>query len=632
MSNGHLKIMAERGNPSVLVVMDGREAPELVMASLRAAKGACDGHAECQAVVCAGGSPRLQEVLATPEFSPWVQLLEGPNGESSTVALNRGLAWATAQDQSADYVYFLTPGFLPAPDTLSRFLAVLIGRPDAGAVGGQIEDPHGVPLSSAFLFPSPSNFGASNSPLAFLELPWLRLENTSAPFQVDWVPSVSLLVRGQAINLVGGFDEAMLRPYDAVDFCSRMRGAGFSCWHDPGVVVHSVEALPVVAAAKTLESRRAYWLKHFGRERTLIADASWLVARALSWVTAQPGASATTLRDFFQHSAILPRNRSTTTSKPLPPRRFPGGDAVGDSCRVGLVAIGRNEGERLRRCLESARQQLQRLVYVDSGSTDGSVALAKSLGAEVVELDLTKRFTAARARNAGYQRLLEVDPQLAYVQFVDGDCELSPGWVEQALAFAQAHPAAAVVAGRRRERFPEASVYNRLIDREWNTPIGLADAVGGDALIRVAALREVNGYDPSLIAGEEPEMCARMRLRRWEIWRIDGEMTIHDAALFHAKQWWQRTRRAGHAFAEVSYRYRTGPLRVWTREARSICFWGNPMAWPAWPLLWWRLYRRDKDLAYATSITIGKLPQLIGLLEFHYNRLNGKQRSLIEYK
>ena len=40
---------------------------------------------------------------------------------------------------------------------------------------------------------------------------------------------------------------------------------------------------------------------------------------------------------------------------------------------VGLVAIGRNEGERLRACLASARGAAQRLVYVDSGSTDDTV-------------------------------------------------------------------------------------------------------------------------------------------------------------------------------------------------------------------------------------------------------------------
>jgi glycosyltransferase involved in cell wall biosynthesis len=300
--------------------------------------------------------------------------------------------------------------------------------------------------------------------------------------------------------------------------------------------------------------------------------------------------------------------------------------------RVGLVAIGRNEGERLRRCLEGARTQVQRLVYVDSGSSDGSAEMAKALGAEVVELDTTTHFTAARARNAGYRRLRELEPSLDFVQFVDGDCELVQGWIGRAMAFARSHPTVAVVCGRRRERSPEASVYNRLCDREWNTPVGKTDACGGDALMRVEALDCVSGYDPTLIAGEEPELCARLRLSGWEIWRIEGEMTLHDAAMHKARQWWQRMRRSGHAYAEVSHRHGGEPLRMWVRETRSIWVWGSPIAWPAWPLLWWRVYRRSGDAPFATAITLGKFPQFLGQIEFWCNRALGKRRGLIEHR
>lgn len=299
---------------------------------------------------------------------------------------------------------------------------------------------------------------------------------------------------------------------------------------------------------------------------------------------------------------------------------------------VGLVAIGRNEGERLRRCLQSAVSQVIKVVYVDSGSTDSSREVARMLGADVVELDLQTPFTAARARNEGYCRLRALMPSITHVQFVDGDCELDERWIERATAFSAEHPDAAAICGRRRERFPSASVYNYLCDVEWNTPIGKADACGGDALMRVDALEQVGGYDASLIAGEEPELCARLRLLGWEIWRIDQEMTWHDAAMHRAGQWWQRARRAGHAYAEVNHRHGGAPLRLWTREVRSTWFWGAPFAWPAWPLLWWRVYRHKKDAAYATSVTLAKLPQLIGQLEYWSNRVVGKRRGLIEYK
>ena len=96
---------------------------------------------------------------------------------------------------------------------------------------------------------------------------------------------------------------------------------------------------------------------------------------------------------------------------------------------LGAVAIGRNEGERLRRCLDSLLGRGVTIVYADSNSVDGSVTLAQSLGAEVVKLDPARQITAARARNEGFERLCQIDPAVRFVQFVDGDCEVMPGWL-----------------------------------------------------------------------------------------------------------------------------------------------------------------------------------------------------------
>src|SRR5207249_590682 len=106
---------------------------------------------------------------------------------------------------------------------------------------------------------------------------------------------------------------------------------------------------------------------------------------------------------------------------------------VGKTLMVGVVAIGRNEGERLGVCLASALRDCAHVVYVDSGSTDGSVALARDLGAQVLELDLSIPFTAARARNAGFDKLLHIAPDVEFVQFVDGDCEIVENWISCAM-------------------------------------------------------------------------------------------------------------------------------------------------------------------------------------------------------
>ena len=320
-----------------------------------------------------------------------------------------------------------------------------------------------------------------------------------------------------------------------------------------------------------------------------------------------------------------------------------------DHAAVDAVVIGRNEGARLVACLASLRGQVRRLVYVDSGSTDGSVAAARALGAEVVALDLSRPFTAARARNAGLEALAGDPP--GFVQMVDGDCEVQPGWIAAALAAFGEHPAAVVVCGRRRERFPEASVYNALADREWDTPVGLARACGGDALMRYQAVRAVGGYRADLIAGEEPELCLRLRAAGGEVWRIAAEMTLHDAALRRFGQWWRRSVRAGHAFAEGAALHGAGPDRHWVAETRRAVIWGGalPLGIAAgslvapWGLLAALVYpaqvmRLARHGGWggawvrACFSVLGKFAEARGVLGFWLGRLRGRKRGLIEYK
>lgn len=315
------------------------------------------------------------------------------------------------------------------------------------------------------------------------------------------------------------------------------------------------------------------------------------------------------------------------------PQSVPSGEG---GARVAIIAIGRNEGARLETCLKAAVRMSPLVVYVDSGSTDGSCELAKKYGAQVVNLDLSIPFTAARARNEGFARAISVNPDLEFVQFIDGDCELVDGFIDRALQTMHDKPRAACVCGRRRERFPDASIYNQLCDMEWNTPIGQAKACGGDVLIRVSALKEVNGYNPDVIAGEEPEMCVRLRQKNWEIWRIDSEMTLHDAAMTKFNQWWKRNYRAGHAYAEGFDRHGAPPECFRQKEVKSNWVWGMlwfvPLVWPLHVLQAIRIGLRRKSMPYGFSVMIGKLPQMLGQRKYFRNKSQGRREKIIEYK
>ena len=321
---------------------------------------------------------------------------------------------------------------------------------------------------------------------------------------------------------------------------------------------------------------------------------------------------------------------------------------------VGIVAIGRNEGARLEACLDSVVGHVAAVVYVDSGSSDNSVASARDLGVDVVELDLAEPFTAARARNVGAARLAELAPELEFVQFVDGDCVLADGWLEAAVDALLDDPQVAVVCGRRREVDPEGSVYNLLCDVEWDGPAGEADACGGDAMMRWSCFQDVEGFNEALIAGEEPELCFRFRRRGWRVVRLDREMTSHDAAMTSWRQWWLRSQRAGYAYALVHAVTRG---EVWGRQVLSILAYGigvpvvaavAAVTWTPWaafvvslPLITvLRIRSRERAVgrsaraasAWAWSCVLAKVPGALGVAAYYVDRLRGRRRALIEYK
>lgn len=329
---------------------------------------------------------------------------------------------------------------------------------------------------------------------------------------------------------------------------------------------------------------------------------------------------------------------------------------VGKGLDIAAVVIGRNEGRRLIVCLDSLLNSVEHIVYVDSGSSDDSLQEASARGVDCIVLDLSIPFTAARARNEGAAILVKKHPELKYIQFVDGDCEVQSGWIGEAQKLLDSDSKYAVVCGRRRERFPENSVYNKLCDIEWNTPIGDAAACGGDALIRVGAFNQVGGYRTDLIAGEEPEMCFRLRQRGWRIARLNEEMTLHDAAMINFGQWWNRAKRAGYAYANGCYLHGCSAEKYNVKEVLRIMFWAAFMPFiiifasffnvvmlslfVVYPLQVFRLMYKSRlkvsscyeSLCYALSNVVCNFPQFVGMMQFALNHWQGRRGTLIEYK
>lgn len=324
-----------------------------------------------------------------------------------------------------------------------------------------------------------------------------------------------------------------------------------------------------------------------------------------------------------------------------------------NSPSVGVVVIGRNEGERLKRCLASVRSANSLIVYVDSGSDDGSADWARRNAVNVVDLDMNKPFTAARARNAGFELLLQLSPNTRLVQFVDGDCELQPGWLDSGEQFLNENSKVAAVCGRLRERHPDRSIYNRLCDLEWQASAGESSSVGGNAMLRSAALQTAGGYREELIAGEEPELCFRLRQTGWRIWRHPAEMALHDAAMTRFSQWWTRAVRSGYALAEGAALHGASSEHYNVRELHRALIWG--LALPvvvavasvfhpasvllalAYPLQIARLALRggasDSSIWWQALFTVlARFAEARGAVKFWIGRGLNRRATLFEYK
>jgi hypothetical protein len=327
---------------------------------------------------------------------------------------------------------------------------------------------------------------------------------------------------------------------------------------------------------------------------------------------------------------------------------------------VSAVVIGRNEGERLRRCLESVAGMKRpefdlETIYVDSGSVDGSIALADSMGVRVIALQ-PERPSAALGRNAGW-RASKGD----IVLFLDGDTILHPDFVARSLPEFES-PTVAAVWGHRREIHPEQSLYNRVLDLDWIYLPGLTPFCGGDALFRRSVLVETGGFDETLIAGEEPELCRRILALGFTILHVDHAMTGHDLAIYQWRQYWKRATRAGHAFAEVSERFRESSNPFWSEESRrnrnravvlmglvGLGAVGSLLMLRVWPFAaiccflllislrsgWkarWKSNDRFALVLYGAHSHLQQIPIFVGQMQYRWNRRKGKRAMLLEYK
>jgi|GEM_PF-172619 len=620
------------------------------------------------------------------------------------------LAWKLA---TQDFVVLLNSDTVIVDDSLTRCVSRLLNEPELAAVTPQLFGTDGIEQTTRH--PVPTFAQTLRRSLTGRPL-MIRGDEYWIP------GTCLILRRSAVENVGRLFDPRLFIYWEDADLCQRLRNAGFHLAVEPSTrVIHHggasgggkhcsactglhewytfgrhfwfwrhrprreaiglwllelIDAFRCMGRSLIHPGRRQEWslgwslLKTLGR-RAVGLSPSFAVPDVFGRTDDQLLELSSISRSLSRNSQIVSRKALAVGDSPTKPaasalpltkaaaaRQTPGNVPVPSTDGCGIVVIGRNEGDRLRRCLKSLPLTSVPVVYVDSGSVDGSPAVAAAAGVHMVSLDPSMPFSAARARNAGVEELLQHYPQTHYVQFVDGDCELSPSWLSNALKHIREHLHCAIICGSLREREPEASVYNRLCQLEWKRTPGLQTSCGGLFLARIEAFRAVGGFRSELIAGEEPELCVRLREAGWTILGLDSTMAQHDAGMRHFHQWWTRSVRSGHSYAHTYWLHRGSEKSFRAREIRSILLPGLiapllavALAWATSgiSLLLWvvlcltQIYRirlrriqngdAPKDATiYAAFVMLAKLPQALGILKFLQTTWRRQTHHIIEYK
>lgn len=320
-----------------------------------------------------------------------------------------------------------------------------------------------------------------------------------------------------------------------------------------------------------------------------------------------------------------------------------------DKALVGIIIIGRNEGERFKLCLNSALKASYPIVYVDSASVDDSVQYAQDNDVSVVQLTNEQPLNAAIARNAGFKQLLIDNKEIKYVHFIDADCEIADNWIEQAVSALSENDKLSAVCGRLREKNIYESIYTRLCDMSWYIKPGEINSCGGIATVKANIFKELNGFNETLIAGEEPEFYGRVRKQGYTVQCLEFFMGTHDCAMTSFSQWWTRTVKTGFGFANAqkwgAWQSRQRSILVWTLFIPLFIFLASSFELSfitlglIYPIQIVKIalksnipYDFSNKLLDAFFCVFSKFPQLIGMIKYQLSRLSGQQNKNIEYK
>ena len=254
----------------IIVSWNVRELLRRCLASIEAGRGALS----LEVIVVDGASHDGSAAMVAAEF-PWVRLLARGDNVGFPRGNNLGLAMANGR-----YLLLLNPDTEIVGDALTTLVRYLDSQPQVGLVGPQLLNSDGSVQSSRRRFPTLTT--------AFFESTWLQ---PYAPRQllarfyvedvgdeetavVDWVMGACMATRRTVYEQVGGMDEAYFMYSEELDWCRRIKLAGWEIVYLPTaqVVHHSGKSSEQAVTARHVNFQRAklrYFRKYHGRWASL---------------------------------------------------------------------------------------------------------------------------------------------------------------------------------------------------------------------------------------------------------------------------------------------------------------------------------------------------------------------------
>ncbi|UCD05132.1 MAG: glycosyltransferase [candidate division WOR-3 bacterium] len=236
---------------------------------------------------------------------------------------------------------------------------------------------------------------------------------------------------------------------------------------------------------------------------------------------------------------------------------------------VSVVIIGKDEEKNLANCIRSVRDieypaERVEIIYVDNGSHDRSVAIARQQNINTVE-ERGQYPSPGLARNRGIR-----EAKYDIIHFIDGDMTMDSGYLGKAVRFLDVDKIGCVI-GDVQELGSESSFLSRVLNYPWaSRKTGFVEAPGGGGTFRKSVLEAVEGYNPYVLKGQETEIGYRIREEGYRIYKIDHLMAMHDYGINRLDDLVKRSYRMGSSYGMIMTMPQVGSYADLTRRARSL--------------------------------------------------------------